>query len=53
MDENIFGMSIKDINTDKSINLAKEYHFSTIDDDISDFEKRKTSNVVKSDDKIE
>ena len=52
MDENLFGMSIDDIHTDKSINLAKEYHFKTIDEDIPKTNKSKSSNatnVVSSD----
>lgn len=48
MDENIFGMSIDDINTDKSVNLAKEYHFATIDDDIAELEKQKSKRSASS-----
>lgn len=48
MDENLFGMSIDDINTNKSENLANEYHFPTIDDDLADLEKRKSSQAKKS-----
>ena len=44
MDENLFVMSIDDIHTNKSVNLATEYHFRTIDDDIAEIKKSKSSN---------
>jgi len=52
MDENLFGMSIKDIHTDKSLNLANEYNFKTIDEDLAAINKAKSSkatNAVSSD----
>jgi len=52
MDENLFGMSIDDIHTNKSVNLANEYHFKTIDEDLAEINKYKSSkktNVVSSD----
>jgi hypothetical protein len=48
MDENLFGMSIDDINTDKSVNLSKEYHFPTIDDDLTELEKQKSERRASS-----
>lgn len=48
MDENLFGMSIRDINTDKSVNLANEYHFATIDDDLAELEKQKSQKRASS-----
>jgi len=52
MDENLFEMSIDDINSHKTINLAKDYNFKTIDDDIAKTNKSKSSyasNEISSD----
>jgi len=46
MDENLFEMSIDDIKSHKTINLAKDYNFKTIDDFIPKTDKPKSSNIT-------
>ena len=46
MDENVFGMSIDDIHTNKSVNLANEYHFNSMDEEIDKKKSSKATNVA-------
>jgi len=46
MDENVFGMSIDDIHTNKSVNLANEYHFKSMDEANAEVDKVKSSKAT-------
>ena len=46
MDENVFGMSIDDIHTNKSVNLANEYHFNSMEEEIAEIDKKRSSNAT-------
>ena len=46
MDENVFGMSIDDIHTNKSVNLANEYHFNSMDEEIAEIDKKRSSKAT-------
>jgi len=46
MDENLFEISIDDINSHKTIDLAKDYNFKTIDDYMPKTNNPKSSNAA-------